>query len=343
MKNSEQKDPSSQMLFIVGTGRCGSTLVAEVLARHPEFGFISNLDMALPRLNLMGKWNNWLYRVTPRSLTQRDRHKNASRSRFRQSKAHFGPSEAWSLLNRYVSATVSMPYRDLVAEDATPWLGNRCRAFYESRAQAQGKNVFMHKFTGWPRLGFLNQVFPQAKFLHVVRDGRSVANSLIQMSWWYGYLGTSSWKFGALPDDYQREWEASGYSFPVLAGLEWKLMMDAFDRTRTLLPPDRCMELRYEDMVEQPRISTKKLLDFVGQEWTPEFESSFLRHSFGGNKAGYLKDLSAKDVQQLEACLASHLRQRGYAVPHNSSGKAMIREAKEVRGTVVEPSPALSM
>jgi hypothetical protein len=332
MTNSEQKHPARQMLFIVGTGRCGSTLVAEVLARHPEFGFISNLDMALPKLNLMGRWNNWLYRATPRSLTQRDRHKNASRNRFRQSKAHFGPSEAWSLLNKYVSATVSMPYRDLVAEDATPWLSKRCRAFFEDRANVQGKAVFMHKFTGWPRLGFLHKVFPEAKFLHVVRDGRSVANSLIQMPWWFGYLGTSNWKFGELPDKYQQEWDASGNSFPVLAGIEWKMMMDAFDGTKHIVPRANCMELRYEDMVEQPRESTKRLLDFVGLEWTRGFESNFSRHSFGANKAGYLKDLSAKDVAQLEESLAGHLRQRGYEV---GPGSQQIGEALGARETNV--------
>ena len=338
---NNQQHPSSQMLFIVGTGRCGSTLVAEVLARHPEFGFISNLDMAVPRLNLMGQWNNWLYRATPRWLTQRDRHKNASRSRFRQSKAHFGPSEAWSLLNRYVSATVSMPYRDLTAEDATPWLSQRCRTFFEARARIQGKAAFMHKFTGWPRLGFLHQVFPEAKFLHVVRDGRAVANSLVQMPWWYGYLGTSNWKFGALPDAYQQQWDASGNSLVVLAGLEWKLMMDAFDRTKNLIPADRWMELRYEDMVEQPRTSTKRALEFVGLDWTPKFESNFQRHSFGANKAGYLKDLSSRDIEQLDKCLASHLRQRGYAVPQASPRAPGFRLVKEGNDSLVETPAAL--
>lgn len=322
----------TQMLFIVGTGRCGSTLVAEVLARHPELGFISNLDAYLARLNFKGSWNNWLYRVTPRSLTQRDRG-NRSRNRFRQSKAHYGPSEAWSLLNRYVSATVSAPYRDLTAEDATPWLANRCRRFFEERAQAQGKAVFMHKFTGWPRLGFLHAVFPEAKFLHVARDGRSVANSLIQMPWWYGYLGVENWGFGALPEDYKREWEASGNSFIVLAGVEWKMMMDAFDSTKDTIPADSWMEVRYEDVVEQPRASIEKVLNFTGLEWSRKFESNFQRHAFGANKAGYLKDLSPSHVRELEKVLARHLRERGYAVPGGGSlaldpGPALVQEEK---------------
>ncbi len=315
---SKTENKSSQMLFIVGTGRCGSTLAAEVLARHPDIGFISNLDAALDVLNLKGKRNNWLYRATPRSLTQRDR-RAGSLSRFRQSHMHFGPSEAWTLLNRFVSPTVSMPYRDLTAEDATPWMSRRCHGFFQVRAEAQGKSVFMHKFTGWPRLGFLHAVYPDAKFLHVVRDGRSVANSLLQMSWWYGYRGTGSWGFGPLPEEYEREWEASGRSWAVLAGLEWKMMMDAFDTSKKLLPSDRWMEIRYEDIVDQPRTSFSELLKFVGLNWNSKFESNFQRHSFGGNKAGYLKDLNPRDIAQLERVLSSHLTQRGYDLRQDSA------------------------
>jgi hypothetical protein len=41
--------------FVIGTGRCGSTLVQEVLARHPQVGFVSNLEDKLPTLNLLGR------------------------------------------------------------------------------------------------------------------------------------------------------------------------------------------------------------------------------------------------------------------------------------------------
>jgi nucleoside-diphosphate-sugar epimerase len=30
--------------FVLGTGRCGSTLIHELLARHEGVGFLSNLD-----------------------------------------------------------------------------------------------------------------------------------------------------------------------------------------------------------------------------------------------------------------------------------------------------------
>ena len=50
--------------FVLGSGRCGSTLIAELIARHPDVGFVSNVDDKLGRLNLKGRWNNELF-ATP--------------------------------------------------------------------------------------------------------------------------------------------------------------------------------------------------------------------------------------------------------------------------------------
>ena len=50
------------LVFVVGTGRCGSTLVVETLARHREVGFVSNVDDKLSHLDLLGAWYNVLHR-----------------------------------------------------------------------------------------------------------------------------------------------------------------------------------------------------------------------------------------------------------------------------------------
>jgi hypothetical protein len=49
------------LIFVCGTGRCGSTLVTEMLARHPEVGFVSNVDDRLNLLDLAGRWNNAIF------------------------------------------------------------------------------------------------------------------------------------------------------------------------------------------------------------------------------------------------------------------------------------------
>ena len=118
-----------------------------------------------------------------------------------------------------------------------PWLEKRITEFFDSRMAAQGKPSFMHHLTGWPRTGLLRAAYPDAKFVHVVRDGRSVANSWLQMGWWDGYRGPDNWYLGPLSRADQTEWEDSDRSFVVLAGIGWRILMNAMDEARALMPP----------------------------------------------------------------------------------------------------------
>lgn len=293
---------ATTLLFVIGTGRCGSTLLHEVLARHPDVGFLSNVDDLL-RTSLASNANSWLYRRVPPQFTTKGR-------------LRFAPSEGYRALTVQVSPMVVDPVRDLVAEDATPWMQERMRRFFLSTAERQNRPVFMHKFTGWPRARFIHAVFPAARFVNVVRDGRAVANSFLQMPWWTGYRGPARWSYGPLPSAYAQEWQMSGQSFPVLAGICWKLLMDEYEATRQAIPSNLWVDVRYEDLLAEPRETMSGLLDFLGLEWTTEFDLGFRRHSFSGRRAGaFHMDLDPNSLRLLEASLTDHLRRSGYAVP----------------------------
>lgn len=302
------------LFFVVGTGRCGSTLVTEVLARHPDVGFVSNLDDKLNQLDLSGRWNNPLFRrASPRHPDLppfRNRRRLLERGRVR-----VAPSEGWEVLQRQISPIISATYRDLVASDLTPWLAAHLHEFFERRMAAQRRSTFMHHFTGWPRAGLLQSAFPDARFIHVVRDGRAVANSWLQMSWWSGYEGPSRWSLGPLPEAYARELEASGGSFVLLAGLAWKLLMDAFDQARAAVPPAQWLDVRIEDVNADPRGQVATMLRFVGLQWTPAFEAGFARHRFDSSRReAFRRDLDPANLALLESSLRDHLEARNYPV-----------------------------
>jgi hypothetical protein len=303
---------ASMLAFVIGTGRCGSTLAHEVLARHPEVGFVSNLQDKLPTVSFGGRWNNALLRRAaprdPRLGPFRDRPRLIERGRLR-----VAPSEGWEVLERQVSPLLATPDRDLVAADATPWLAARLRRFFERRMAAQRRRVFLHHVTGWPRTGLLHAVFPQARFIHVVRDGRAVANSWLQTSWWTGYQGPDKWYLGSLPEPYATEWAASGESFVLLAGLGWKLLLDAFQAARHAVPPPQWLQVCYEDVVADPRGQVARMLEFLGLPWTPEFEAGFSRYVFEtGRREAFRRDLDADQLALLDRSLAGHLRDYGY-------------------------------
>jgi hypothetical protein len=298
--------------FVVGTGRCGSTLVQEVLARHPQVGFVSNLEDKLPTLNLLGRWNNALLRRAaprdPRFGPFRDRPRLIERGRLR-----VAPSEGWEVLERQVSPILATPHRDLVAGDLTPWLAARLQQFFGRRMAAQRRRVFVHHITGWPRARLLHAAFPQARFVHVVRDGRAVANSWLQTSWWSGYQGPDNWYLGPLPEPYASEWEDADGSFVLLAGLGWKLLLDAFWAARAAIPPGQWLEVRYEDILGDPRGQFGKLLAFLELAWTPGFEAGFSRYVFqSGRREAFRRDLDPRQLALLEKSLGEHLQRYGY-------------------------------
>jgi hypothetical protein len=291
---------ASRFVFVLGTGRCGSTLVEEVLCRHRSVGFVSNLE---DRFNLpvsAGRWNGSLYRRLPAAVTQKSR-------------LRYAPSEAYRVLSREVSPLLASPPRDLLAGDVTPWLERRLRAFFTERAHAQRTDTFLHKFTGWPRAGFIRGVFPTARFIHVVRDGRAVANSWLQMPWWLGYEGPDHWQWGPLPADLAAEWHDSGRSFVVLAGLLWKILIDAFDVARKETRAADWLEVRYEDVATNPRTAFATMLEFCGLPWDAEFERGFERHTFTASRSdAFRRDLAPSDVGRLSSILAAPLAARGY-------------------------------
>ena len=107
--------------------------------------------------------------------------------------------------------------------------------------------------------------------------------------------------------------------FAVLAGLQWKILIDAFDAAKAQLPDERWLDVRYEDFVAEPGTVMGKILEFLDLDWTPEFESAFRRQTFSaGRTDAYRSDLGIHEVAMLDACLAAPLERCGYsAKPEN--------------------------
>jgi len=271
----------ARLLFVLGTGRCGSTLLAQILATHPEIGWVSELPRRLARAGR-------ILRLPRRA-------------------------ETYDLLGQEVSPMLVDPFRDLTAEDAAPWLERRLRRFFEDRAQRDNRPVFMHKFTGWPRARLLAAVFPDARFVHVVRDGRSVANSYVQIRWWQGYRGAPGWTFGDLTEQESKQWEATKYSWPYLAGLEWKRLMDAFETARSEIGPERWLDVRYEDLVARPTKETTTVLQFAGLDAWEGLERELARLGVTAGRAdAYRDELRPEDVALLDSLLGPTLEHWGY-------------------------------
>ncbi len=289
-----------KLSFIVGTGRCGSTLLHEILAKHEEVSFFSNFEDQHGKLGFLGKWSGKFYRNNHLALT-------------RAGKKRFAPTEAYRLITRNVSPIYVRPYRDLTGRDLTPWMKEHFYNFFTESYKKYDKPVFIHKYTGWSRIGFFSKIFPDAKFIHIIRDGRAVANSWLQMNWWGGYEGVNNWLWGPLSEVHSQEWENSNYSYETLAGISWKILMDSYEKASEVLDQDRYLIIKYEDFLAEPVEEMKKILNFTGLEWTSDFENQFNKFNIRKSRErAFEQDLNEQQLDKLESCLSDMLIKYNY-------------------------------
>jgi hypothetical protein len=74
-------------IFIVGTGRCGSTIMHRIFTHHPRVTFLSGLCLLYPD---QPKYNGWAMQLMDVPLLRRH-----ARKRFR-------PAEHWPFRDHYV-------------------------------------------------------------------------------------------------------------------------------------------------------------------------------------------------------------------------------------------------
>jgi hypothetical protein len=125
-------------------------------------------------------------------------------------------------------------------------------AIFAAYAAARGKRRWGDKTPMYmSRLGLLERLFPQARYVHVVRDGRDAARSFLEMP---GGLVTESW---AHPRD------VAGFA------CQWRTEVRAARALGRRLGPERYHELRYEELAADPGRALRAVAGFAGLEFDP--------------------------------------------------------------------------
>jgi hypothetical protein len=156
------------------------------------------------------------------------------------------------------------PFRDLYDFDVTNTTKDRFRTTIRNIMKYQGKNHFIAEYSGWSRIGFFNEIFSECKFIHIIRDGRAVANSLNDVFYWLGWEGIHKWRWGILPDDLFQIWERYNYSFLALAAIQWKVLINNIHEQSKNISSNRFLTIRYEDLVNNPVSIANQCVNFMG-------------------------------------------------------------------------------
>lgn len=141
---------------------------------------------------------------------------------------------------------------DTLDDAGRAWLTVFLRAGAPDGARVAEKTPHNVLHAAW-----LGRLFPRALFLHVLRDGRAVAESLVRQAWVDPTTGAPI-PWCADLDSAARYWAA----------------VVATARQQALAVPGRYLEVRYEDLVAEPRATMERVLAFLDEPW----DDAVLRH-----------------------------------------------------------------
>lgn len=160
------------------------------------------------------------------------------------------------------------------------WDFSKARLFYR---QAYGWLMRLH-FDGHLRfaektprncfiLSFLYRAFPDAQFIHIIRDGRDAALSHSQKPWLQaasansGKRETGGYPYGPyarfwVEPDRRREFETTTDLHRCIWA--WRRHTTSALAQARHLPPAHYHELRYEALIANPQAEAERLLDYLG-------------------------------------------------------------------------------
>lgn len=274
----------SPPIFVIGSQRSGTTLLRLILNAHSKVAIPEEGTFWMPLLrkrrgNLGGnELENWLKYIKKNSQFQ-----------------------LWRMETKEAVERIRKKGNCSLAEVMS--------AFYEDYLQMCKKSIWGDKTPSFFRMvPVLASLFPDARFIYVVRDGRDV------------YL---SW----------RKMNPSKNNISIVA-VEWIYKLQKAKKALEALDVTRSLEIRYEDLVCMPDETLKKICNFLALE----YESTMLNYwktsdRFIGSHHSKLifrpvssksvgkwkRELSQKEVCRFELIAGRALASHGYELSQDAS------------------------
>ena len=287
-------------IFIVGVPRSGTTLLYDLMAFHPDLAFFSQLDL---KEMLSEKFMEFEYlrrRIFEirRWLFSRDGFEVRITTSFEM------PHEFGLFWNKWIEKSWARAYD--VNESSRKGL----RAGVIKVLEKKKKKRFLSKDpTHSIRIEYLNEVFPGAIFVNIIRDALPVGASMIRVIYKNpnGYFGLS------LKNNNQMDFDL----FERHAR-QWIEVNNEIQEVFLLgLDKNQHYDVKYEDLVSNPRQTINDIFKFCQLDDYDIFDKGFRRISdqgeiqlistnlFTANKK-YKEELTELEIKKIKDILRNH-------------------------------------
>jgi hypothetical protein len=280
----------SPPLFVVGSGRSGTTMLRLMMDAHPDFA-IPPESHFIPRM--------W-----------------AIRDRYRRGGRLDAMALAEDLFPQFRFREWKIPadaVRRRIEKLDDPSFAGVMDAFFLAYAGEHGATRWGDKTPGYVlEMDLLAELWPDARFVHLFRDGRDVALSFLQRKW--------------------------ARHLPEAAEL-WAYRSETGRRAGQKLGPGRYLEVRYESLVDDGEAELARICAFIGLDLRPEMlryyerkgdvlsEKEQRHHEHEGKPPtkglrDWRTEMSPRDVAVFEAIAGETLTAFGYerAAPNPGAG-----------------------
>lgn len=232
-----EQDP----LFVIGHWRTGTTLLHELLTRDEQFSFPSTFQCLSPSHFLSTQ--SWLPYLIRYMLPKKRPMDNMDVSWHNPQEDEFALANL-SLLSPYMLwAFARLPSRydkfltleEVSAKELRDWKKS-FEHFVRRLTCSDPRRQVLKSPTHTARIKHVLEIFPNAQFIHIVRNPYVVFASTMKL--------------------WQRMWDIMGLSNPDFSRLEEYVfenlvrMYGRFEQDRSLLKPGQITEIRYEDLVQ---------------------------------------------------------------------------------------------
>jgi len=279
--------------FILGNPRSGTSLLRLMLNAHPRVA-------APPECGFLQWWHDKY-----KTWTEKDALNPTSIQRYVNDLASSRKIETWELSWQRLIATI---------EKLRPsTYGELCNCVYIAWAEDRRVDVLIDKNNYYiHHLGTLQAVWPDAYYIHLIRDGRDVAVSYRDLK---SLESSSQYKPSLAFDveDIAREWSLNNSNIRTFLSRQ---------------PESRTISIRYEDLVRRPKKTLLEVLAPFGLSFTPDLVDAEQRTGepkatldwkrrvqspLDASRIGrHKKKLSTEQIQAFERVAVDELKQYNY-------------------------------